>query len=1107
MNFSTILKMLNDHAKLGLALFTMMVLITACPSKTKNEPTTPTTTSSTVDPAKLSVEANLDFGRTETEKTFTVKNDGGETLSWTSQGEKDWLSLSPVNGEVEANQSISVKVSVNREKLVAGANETTLQIRAQKDGSDISGSPVSVEVKAFKNAPPTVLFESKDLTNIQADGATVAGEVKVLGSSPVTQHGHVWSETAGVDLDKAGDSKTELGELKAVGTFNSNLTGLEAGKTYYVKAYATNAEGTGYSAELEFNTNRALPALTFVSADITAIGQTTATAAATLTVLGSAPLIQRGHVWSLTPNPTLTTASVGKTELGTASATGKFSSSLTGLTAERTYYVRAYIYTATDTVYTNLLTLATLGDLNLSSTSIGENSAKGTAVGILSTAGGSGFSYALVSGDGSDDNGSFEVGGNLLKTKTVLDFETKTSYKIRVQSAKGAQTFERAFVITVTNVNEKPTGLILNSLTIAENTSTGTQIGTFSTTDPDAGDSHTYELAAGGADNGSFQISGNVLQTKAALDYETDSVYNIKVSTKDAGNLVLSQDFVIKVTNVNEAPTALALTSLTIAENSATGTQVGTFSTTDVDAGDAHTYAFVSGGADNGSFEIEGNALKTKAVFDYEADSVYNIKVKSSDAGGLETTVDLVIKVSNVVVKATNILLSTDSIRENNAVGDSVGRLSSAPAESNGVYSLVAGAGDTDNARFTINGDTLKAGAVFDFETKTSYNIRVRTTNSAGSFDKAFVISVTDVKVLATDILLSTDSIQENNALGDTIGILSSTPPAESKRTYSLVAGSGDTDNGSFTIKDDTLKANAVFDYETKTSYSIRVQTTNAAGSFAKAFTIRITDNKPPSVPALTSPANNATNIALNTKLVWAASSDPEGDAITYTVLLDTLSAPKDTVSENQAGTEYTPTGQKTGTRYYWQIVAKDGTTGEVSLSSVRNYLTSICRSDSMTDSKGNKYATVAIGTDCWMQANLNDDGHDVGNSYCYNDQLDSCAVYGRLYDWTAAQNIETKILGWHIAKRQEWVAADNFFGRPRGDAWEFNAFKLKWGGFRSESGYIFAPNGANYHWKEDGNNINHKGVVAHQKSDVPVTISENSVIVSSLYLRLVQDK
>ena len=231
-------------------------------------------------------------------------------------------------------------------------------------------------------------------------------------------------KTKGVDLDKAGDSKTELGELKAVGTFNSNLTGLTAGKTYYVKAYATNAEGTGYSAELEFNTNRALPALTFLSNDISAIGRTTATAAATLTIVGSVPIVQRGHVWSLTPNPTLTTASVGKTELGTASATGKFSSSLTGLTAERTYYIRAYVYTATDTVYTNQLTLATLGDVNLSATTIAENSAGGSTIGRLSTAGGEGFSYSLVGGDGADDNAAFQI--------TDLDVENRFRHNSRL---------------------------------------------------------------------------------------------------------------------------------------------------------------------------------------------------------------------------------------------------------------------------------------------------------------------------------------------------------------------------------------------------------------------------------------------------------------------------------------------------------------------------------------------------------------------------------------------------------------------------------------------------------------------------------------------------
>ena len=474
------------------------------------------------------------------------------------------------------------------------------------------------------------------------------------------------------------------------------------------------------------------------------------------------------------------------------------------------------------------------------------------------------------------------------------------------------------------------------------------------------------------------------------------------------GNETFTKDFVIKVTNVNEQPTALSLSGLTIAENSATGTQVGTFSTTDVDPGDSHTYELVSGGADNASFEIDGNALKTKAVFDYEADSVYNIKVKSSDAGGLETSTDFVIKVTNVVVKATNILLSTDSIQENNTVGDSVGRLSSSPAESDGIYSLVAGAGATDNARFTIKGDTLKA--------------------------------------------------------------------------------------------------NAVFDFETKTSYSIRVQTSNATGSFAKAFTIKITDNKPPSVPALTSPADEATDIALNTKLVWAASSDPEGDAITYTVLLDTLSAPKDTVSKSQVGIEYTPTGLRTGTKYYWQIVATDAG-GEKAVSSIRSYTTKVCREENLTFG-GKTYAVVAIGTQCWMAENLNDNSHTSGNSYCYNDQPDSCAVYGRLYDYDAAVDMSNKVTGWRLPTKQEYEILRNTIGVGKSaEDWVSSDFKLKLAGFRSGSGYVFAGASTSLLWKGDNDNINHKGLIIFQISLPPSLTGNTPTLTSDISLRLIQDK
>jgi gliding motility-associated-like protein len=69
------------------------------------------------------------------------------------------------------------------------------------------------------------------------------------------------------------------------------------------------------------------------------------------------------------------------------------------------------------------------------------------------------FTYALVSGTGSTDNASFTISGTTLRTAAVFDFETKSSYSVRVRvTDAGGLTFERALTITVTDVNEDRDG-------------------------------------------------------------------------------------------------------------------------------------------------------------------------------------------------------------------------------------------------------------------------------------------------------------------------------------------------------------------------------------------------------------------------------------------------------------------------------------------------------------------------------------------------------------------------------------------------------------------------------------------------------------------------
>ena len=307
---------------------------------------------------------------------------------------------------------------------------------------------------------------------------------------------------------------------------------------------------------------------------------------------------------------------------------------------------RAVFSNSQGSATTNAATLtanAAPSDIALSNSNVPENSAVGTSVGTLSAAdpdAGDTFTYALVSGTGSTNNGSFTINGNSLKTAAIFNFETKSSYAIRVKvTDAGGLSYEKQFTIAVTNVNEAPTAITLSATSVLENKPIGTAVGAFSTTDPDAADTRTYALVSGtgSTNNGSFTINGNSLKTAAIFDFETKSSYVIRVKVTDAGGKSFEKQFTISVTNVNEVPTAITLSATSVLENKPIGTAVGAFTAIDPDAGGTFTYSLVSGtgGTDNGSFSIAGNTLKTNAVFNFETKSSYSIRIRTTDQSGL----------------------------------------------------------------------------------------------------------------------------------------------------------------------------------------------------------------------------------------------------------------------------------------------------------------------------------------------------------------------------------------------------------------------------------------------------------------------------------------
>ena len=187
---------------------------------------------------------------------------------------------------------------------------------------------------------------------------------------------------------------------------------------------------------------------------------------------------------------------------------------------------------------------------------------------------------------------------------------------------------------------------------------------------------------------------------------------------------------------------------------------------------------------------------------------------------------------------------STKSINENTTA------IHTFSANESVTWSLNGGA---DSSKFSINSSTgaLTFSSAPDYESPTDSNsgndyvVVVRATDSTGNTsDQTLTISVNGVNETPSNISLSSSSFNENINNGSTVAELSSSDPDSSDtHTYSFISGSGDTDNNSFTIDGSSLKIKASPDYETKSSYSIRLQTTDNIGeTFAKVFILYVND-------------------------------------------------------------------------------------------------------------------------------------------------------------------------------------------------------------------------------------------------------------------------
>lgn len=336
---------------------------------------------------------------------------------------------------------------------------------------------------------------------------------------------------------------------------------------------------------------------------------------------------------------------------------------------------------------------------------------------------------------------------------------------------------------------------------------------------------------------------------------------------------------------VNLAPQFTSNDDLALDENSPIGSVVGGVPAADPDS-DPLAYSFASGNV-NGTFAINPSTgqitIANSTSLDFETTPVFNLAIRIQDPSGLAATRTQRINLVDVNEQpGLNDLAFV--LNENSANQTPVGQIAGTDPDNDLLtYSIASG---NSNGAFSINPATglinVANGSLLNFETGSAVTLTIVATDPGGLSQEAQVlITLANINEAPTDIALSSTDTAENNIANAIVGTLNAIDSdSNDSFTFALAAGTGSTDNGSFSISSNSLSIIPVANFEAKASYSIRVQVTDLGGlTYEKTFTINITNvNESPVIPsgqAFTTPASSNAGIVIGT--VNATDPDTSG--------------------------------------------------------------------------------------------------------------------------------------------------------------------------------------------------------------------------------------
>ena len=257
--------------------------------------------------------------------------------------EKNWITNATLNfwtcykNSSSSGYATVCKIPVYRSapySQTSGLGEDGYSVRCINDNTFIDGEGNNMPAEAYA---PVVTTNTE--TALSGTTLTISGNVTEDYGSTVTARGICW----GTSTNPTVENYSQEAAAGGTGEFSVTISTLENNTHYYLRAYATNANGTSYGNEIEYTTNFPVPTVT--TGEVT-ISDGDAIVAGSITDDGGSEIQERGICWGTSENPT-----IGDNKVPYESTDDEFFVAISGLSKSVKYHARAYATNASGTGY------------------------------------------------------------------------------------------------------------------------------------------------------------------------------------------------------------------------------------------------------------------------------------------------------------------------------------------------------------------------------------------------------------------------------------------------------------------------------------------------------------------------------------------------------------------------------------------------------------------------------------------------------------------------------------------------------------------------------------------------------------------------------------